>query len=62
VYLNFVKVKRKSTPSELKITKIKMTSTPSELKISRKLAKSTLSEPINIDYKNKFKKILYKYT
>ena len=39
-----------------------MTSTPSELKISRKLAKSTLSEPINIDYKNKFKKILYKYT
>lgn len=33
-----------------------MTSTPSELKILNKLAKSTLSEPTNIDYKNKLKK------
>ena len=39
-----------------------MRSTPSELKILHKLNKSTLSEHINIDYKNKFKKILYKYT
>ena len=39
-----------------------MTSTPSELKILNKLTKSTLSEPTNINYKNKLKKILYQYT
>ena len=33
-----------------------MTSTPSELKILNKLTKSTLSEPTNINYKNKLKK------